>query len=80
MGNGAAITIPYSGKISKEKSFAKLVKKKYNFCAENFADCSLDPSKDVTPQNYMEKAFYKTLKVFSLKIFPLFTIMPQFAC
>ena len=83
MGNGAAITIPYSGKISKEKSFAKLVEKNTIFVQKTFADCSLDPSKDVTPQNYMEKTFaniHKTLKVFSLKIFPLYTIIPQFAC
>ena len=74
--NGTAITIPYSGKLSRDSKFGTI------FVQKTFADCSLDPSKDVTPQNYMEKTFvniHKTSKVFSLEIFPLYTIIPQVA-
>jgi len=55
-----------SGKLSREKAFAKSISGKYNFCRENFTDFSLMLQTDTTPPNFVEKTFtnsHKPLKI-----------------
>ena len=59
MGNGAAITIPYSGKISKEKSFAKLVKKNTIFVQKTLQIAHLIRQRMLHPKITWRKLFTK---------------------
>ena len=51
-----------SGKLLREKAFAKSISGKYNFCRENFADFSLMLQTDTTPPNFVEKTFTNSHK------------------
>ena len=69
--------IPYSGKLSRVKTFANWWK--YNFCGENFRRLlACAAPKVATHPNFAEKTFansHKTakfMKVFSLESFPLY--------
>ena len=70
--------IPYSGKLSREKTFADWWK--YDFCGENFCGLlAFAAPKDATPPNFTEKTFAnshktaKSAKVFSLESFLLYS-------
>ena len=72
--------LPYSGKLSREKTFANWWK--IRFCGENFHGLLAFPvPRDATPPNFAEKTFANSLKtakfakVFSLESFPLYGIM-----
>ena len=69
--------IPYSGKLSREKTFTDWWK--YDFRGENFSGLlAFAAPKDAMPPNFTEKTFanshktVKSAKVFSLESFPLY--------
>ena len=73
-----AAYIPYSGKLSREKTFADW--RKYDIRGENFRGLlAFAAPKDATPPNFAEKTFAnshktaKSAKVFSLESFPLYS-------
>ena len=73
-GTSKQCRVPYSGKLSREKTFAK-----YDFYGENFRGIlTFAMPKDITPPNFIKRNFVnshktaKFAKVFSLESFPLY--------
>ena len=61
-------SIPYSGKLSREKTLQ--IGEKYNFCRENFHRLlAFTVPKDATPPNFVDKTLRNSLKFSPSKFF-----------